>query len=77
MIKLTPVLLVPLAMALLLFLLGWATAPQSQTPARGSVYTNPELLKIAPLYEQLRPLVELVRHFPPIFRRAPPGAARG
>lgn len=35
------------------------------SPARLSVYADPELLEIAPLYEQMQPIMALARHFPP------------
>ncbi len=35
------------------------------SPARLSIYTDPNLLKIAPLYEQLLPIMEIARYFPP------------
>ncbi len=35
------------------------------SPARLSVYTDPELLKVAPLYKQMQPIMALARYFPP------------
>ncbi len=35
------------------------------SPARLSIYTDPELLKVAPLYEQMQPIMALARYFPP------------
>jgi thiamine pyridinylase len=35
------------------------------SPARYSVYTDPELLKIAPLYKEMQPIMALGRYFPP------------
>ena len=35
------------------------------SPARYSIYTDPALLKVAPLYEQMQPIMALGRYFPP------------
>ena len=35
------------------------------SPARYSIYTDPDLLKVAPLYKQMQPIMALGRYFPP------------
>lgn len=35
------------------------------SPARLSIYLDPELNSVAPLYKQLKPIMELARYFPP------------
>ncbi len=35
------------------------------SPARLSIYTDPDLLSIAPLYKQMQPIMALARYFPP------------
>jgi len=35
------------------------------SPARISVYTDPDLLEIAPLYEEMQPIMALARYYPP------------
>lgn len=35
------------------------------SPARLSIYTDPDLLKVAPLYKDMQPIMALARYFPP------------
>jgi len=35
------------------------------SPARYSIYTDPDLLKVAPLYKEMQPIMALGRYFPP------------